>query len=1042
MNSTKSAFPRSARLALWLCLFASFALVSAAQVYTFNAATFGTGNNPSAAATGDFNGDGRLDVAVVNYNDNTVSVLLGNADGSYEPHVDYQVGTGPVGVVVADFNSDSKLDLAVVNANCPTAPCTKLGTISVLLGNGDGTFQTAIPHNVGKGPTSIAAGDLDRNGKMDLVVANGQDNNVTLLLGNNNGTFTTLRSLAVGTNPKSVAIDDFNGDLKPDIVVANQGDGGIGLLKGNGNGTFNNQLVFATGPSPVALAIGDFNEDGKPDVVTSNSGNATISLLINNQFFGTPGFLKHVDLSATAKGSGVITGDFNGDGHDDIAAIAAGTDSVSVLTGKGDGTMNFRVDFGTGSDPVAVVAGDFTGDGRTDIGVVNNIDNSVNILPSLGLEIFQHRLTTATGNLPTSVAAADFNGDQKLDLAVVNHSDNSVLILTGNGDGSFSAQPSRPQTGNKPTAIVAVDLNKDTKLDLVVTNAVDNTISVFKGHGDGNFSSALTYTVGKKPVALAAADVNNDSNMDVIVVDQNDNNCAFLAGNGDGTLKGAKFFSVGPASGPVAIALGDFGNGKVDVAVANSATGGVAVLLGNGNGGFSTPTLNLTGSSPSAVAIGDFNGDGKNDLAVTNNKSNNVSILLGNGDGTFQGHVDYPTAKSPWSVTTGHFNADGNLDLAVGAATAGTNRVSILVGDGHGAFLPRTDHATTFLSGGSGEAIAVGDFNGDGVDDVVAADQLANKVSAFLNLAVPVAYPGLINFGNQNLGNPSTPVTVTLTNSGGAPLGNLAVNTMGSDYSQGSACGLTLAPADNCTTQVTFTPSDVGTRLGALQFTDDAPSTPQNVALLGTGNGSGAALSVTSLSFPITQVGTSSIKQNVTLTNYGNQTLNVSSVTVSGNFVQTNTCTPTVPAGKTCNISVAFKPKSGGPLTGSVTITDDAFNSPQVISLSGTGTIVKLSPTALTFAPQNVGTSSQPQPVTLSNVGTVTLNISSITIVGANSGDFGEQDNCQPGVNKQGSCTISVTFTPTGVGTRTASISITDDGGGSPQLIPLTGTGQ
>jgi hypothetical protein len=576
----------------------------------------------------------------------------------------------------------------------------------------------------------------------------------------------------------------------------------------------------------------------------------------------------------------------------------------------------------------------------------------------------------------------------------------------------------------------------------VVTNATDNTISVYKGRGDGTFSAPHNYNVGKKPVDVIAADVDNNGTLDLIVVDQNDLNIAILKGNGDATFQPAKFNSTGAGSNPISVVAGDFGTGHIDLAVANNGSGNVAVLLNTGNGTYASPVMYPTGTGPSSITSGDFNGDGLADLAVTNNGSGNVSILLGSGGGAFQAHVDYPTGKGPWFVTTGHFNADSNLDLAIGSAISASNRVTILLGDGQGHFVGRTDHATSFLLGGQTAALAVADFNGDGADDIAMADQLANKVSVFLNSAVPVASPAFIAFGNQNVGIASTPVTVNFTNSGGAPLGNVSAATSGTDFSQADTCPQTLAPTDTCTAQVTFDPTDVGLRLGSLVFTDNAITGTQKVPLGGTGNGSGAQLSVPSLSFPVTLVGTTSITQKVTLTNYGNQTLNVSDVHVTGPFQQSNNCKPTVLPGKSCTISVAFKPTKGGDATGAVTITDDAFNSPQVISLSGVGTIVKVTPTAVTFGPQSVGTTSPPQPINVSNVGNVVLNVSSITITGQNAADFAETDNCTPTVAKQTSCTINVTFTPHGTGTRFATLNINDDGGASPQTVTLTGTGQ
>jgi hypothetical protein len=228
-----------------------------------------------------------------------------------------------------------------------------------------------------------------------------------------------------------------------------------------------------------------------------------------------------------------------------------------------------------------------------------------------------------------------------------------------------------------------------------------------------------------------------------------------------------------------------------------------------------------------------------------------------------------------------------------------------------------------------------------------------------------------------------------------------------------------------------------------LTYTDSAPSNPQVSVLTATGNGAGAALSATSLTFPVTIVNTTSPKQTVQLTNYGNQTLTLTITPPAASFLENNTCGLSVAAGKTCTITVAFRPKSSGTLTGTITITDNAWNSPQTISLTGTGTIVKLTPTSLGFGNQQVGTTSSPRDITLTNVGNRTLNAIVISIVGTNAPDFAiSSTTCTSTLAKGASCTISVTFTPAAIGLRTANVSVADDGGGSPQTVALSGTGQ
>jgi hypothetical protein len=1038
MKSSRTASFRAALLLLSFCAVIGISH-SWGQVYVFNTATLSTGNNPMATASGDFNADGRLDLAIANFNDNTVSVIISNPDGSFQPKVDYPVGTAPIAMLAADLNKDGKLDLAVVNNNCPSIPCTAVGSISTLLGNGDGTFQSHVDKSVGNSPNALATADFNRDGKADMAVTNGQDNTISVLIGKGDGTFNLVQSLITGVNPHGIVVADFDGDGLQDLVIANQTDSNVGLYKGTANG-FHTPNTFATGLNPSALVVADVNGDGKPDVITANSGAASVSIMIDSF---TGGFADHVDFNTLDKVTAITAGDFNGDGIVDMATTATASNAISVLWGKGDGSFFLRADFASGSSPVALSAGDFTGDGRTDLAIANSLDNTVHILPGLGVLALQNRTVIPTGNQPNGIATCDFNQDGNMDMAIADRSDNALLILQGNGNGTFTVLPNSPATGVKPSSVIAVDLNKDNHCDLVATNASDGTVSVFLGNGDGTFGGASLLTVSKRPVSAVAADFNKDGNLDLAVVNQNDLTVSILLGNGNGTFQLQKKFFTGAGTNPSWIAAADFGNGKIDLAVSDSATGAVSVLLGAGDGTFSNPVAYPTGATPSSVAIGDFNGDGKLDLAVTNNVGNTVSILLGNGNGLFQSHVDFPTAKGPFYVTAVDLNSDGKLDLAIGASGSGSNRVSILLGNGDGTFQPHVDHSTAFLVGGLSEQLAVADFNNDGAPDIAAADQFANSVSLFMNSAVPTLFPASLDFGAHNLGVPSSPITSTLANVGTAPLNNLAPPVVSpADYSMASDCGSGLAMGASCATQVTFTATDVGARNGTLTYTDSAPSNPQVSVLTATGNGAGAALSATSLTFPVTIVNTTSPKQTVQLTNYGNQTLTLTITPPAASFLENNTCGLSLAAGKTCTITVAFRPKSSGTLTGTITITDNAPNSPQTISLTGTGTIVKLTPTSLGFGNQQVGTTSAPRDITLSNVGNRTLNAIVITIVGTNAPDFAiSSTTCTSTLAKGASCTISVTFTPTAIGLRTGNVSVADDGGGSPQTVALSGTG-
>jgi hypothetical protein len=668
---------------------------------------------PAAIVSGDFNGDGRTDLATANEGSNDVSVLLGNGNGTFQHQVTYAVGSYPVGLVAGDFNGDGRTDLATANRGDDD--------VSVLLGNGDGTFQPQVTYAVDSSPYALVTGDFNGDDRTDLAVANVNSNDVSVLLGNGDGTFQPQTTYAVGSAPAALVTGDFNGDGWRDLAVANATSDNVSVLLGNGDGTFQPQVTYAVGTTPIALVTGDFVGDGQIDLAVANQGDNDVSVLLG---YGDGTFPFEVRYAVGSQPTALVTGDLNGDGQTDLIVANGGDNDVSVLLGYGDGIFQAPFTYAVQSMPAALVTGDFNGDGQTDLAVANQADRSVSVLLGNGDGSFQPQAAYAVGSKPSALVTGDFNGDGWTDLAVANYADNDVSVFLGNGDGTFQPQL-RYAVGADPSALVTGDFNGDGWTDLAVTNGGSNDVSVLLGNGDGTFQSQVVYAVGSRPAALVTGDFNGDGRPDLAVANLGSPEVSVLLGNGDGTFQNQVRYAVG--SGPAALVTGDFnGDGRTDLAVANYDSNDVSVLLGDDHGTFQTQLRYAVGSQPTALATGDFNSDGRTDLAVANSGSNYVSVLLGKGDGTFQNQMKYAVGFGPDGLVAGDFNGDGRTDLAV--ANLLDSDVSVLLGKGDGTF----QNQGTYAVGAAPGMLVAGDFNGDGRIDLAVADLGTNDLSVLL----------------------------------------------------------------------------------------------------------------------------------------------------------------------------------------------------------------------------------------------------------------------------------------------------------------------
>ena len=345
------------------------------------------------------------------------------------------VDLGPWAVATADFNGDGALDLAVVNY----LP----GTVSVLLGNGDGTFRpTPIFFGGDNGPSSVAVGDFNGDGRPDLVLANFKSTTVSVFLGKGDGTFSMPLLFSAGTSPAFAAVGDFNGDGKQDLAVANYFSTTVSVLLGKGDGTFGPPVSFAAGPSPQVVAVGDLNRDGKLDLAVANAGSSTAAVMLGrgDGTFQPPQAFDVGGINPTY----IAMGDLRGLGTLDLVVATYGcfyyspcpvvSHTISVLLGNGDGTFNPPLFFEAGSGPNSVTVADFNGDGRQDLAVADygpstQRATTVAVLLGNGDGTFQPPLTFDAGISPAFAAANDFNRDSSLDLAVVNYDGATVSVL-------------------------------------------------------------------------------------------------------------------------------------------------------------------------------------------------------------------------------------------------------------------------------------------------------------------------------------------------------------------------------------------------------------------------------------------------------------------------------------------------------------------------------------------------------------------------------------------------------------------------------------
>jgi hypothetical protein len=647
--------------------------------------------------------------------------------------------------------------------------------------------------------------------------------------------------------------------------------------------------------------------------------------------------------------------------------------------------------------------------------------------------------------------AADFNGDGNAD-ALLNQG-NSMLVALGNGDGS--TQPpiqynvSGTSSGEGGGTTVA-DFNNDGFPDLAFPVSDPFAIQIMLDNSAGALSTGPQLNLSSRSFVgvNAAADFNGDGKLDLVFA--TNGSVGIALGNGDGTFQTPTYIST--IFDSYSVAVGDFNrDGIPDIAAGLLEGDGVAIviLIGNGDGTFAPP-VSYTTTMFSRLVSADLNGDGFPDLVGVDANGYAVDVMLNSGNGTFLPAVSYSGPGTPSStdfgaLAVGDMNGDGKLDVvALNTAECTNNCIEIFPGNGDGTLQTGTYYGIRQnIAGISGGEIALADFSHDGKLDITAPWTQGSYLLVQTAGPAPTLVPGVFSFPSTAVGSESQPLSTELYQPGSTAITVFGATVTGDFVMWQDGCeNFVLQPgnSETCFISVAFQPTTTGVRTGSLIITSSGGT--QNLFLSGTATAAiNVQISPTSLSFGTESLNGTTNYFSVNISNIGSQTVDFIGITIvganPGDFLLNNLCGSTLGVGANCNVQVAFRPTAQGVRAASLSIADNAANSPQTVPLSGIGNALHISTNLLNFGNVTVGTSSSLS-LTLRNLGsTRSILISQIKFL-SNAADYSQTNNCNGSIAPRSNCTMTVTFSPQTQGQLNSVLTFSSNGTGTQTVTSIT----